>query len=80
MNAVAQHIFPLWSQNLRNSRWNELRPPQDDLGLWGGDPPERLVIEKENEVTRSKTPVGGDGAQGVEVANKGAAEVEGQRL
>ncbi len=65
---------------LRYSGGDELGPPQDDLCLGAGDPPKRLVVEEEYEVSRPEAGVAGGRAARVQAADEGSAQVERQGL
>ena len=62
----------------RDSGGDEIRPPQDDLGLRTRDAPEALVVEEEDEVAAAEAAVAEDGAGVTDVAHQGAAQLVGQ--
>ena len=68
------------SSHSRDSVGDEIRPPQDDLGLRARDAPEALVVEEEDEVAAAEAAVAEDGAGVTDVAHQGAAQLVGQGL
>ena len=66
--------------NSRYSGGDEIRPPQDDLGLRASDAPEAFVIEKEDEIAAAEAAVAENGARVTDVAHQGAAQFIGKGL
>ena len=64
----------------RYPRADELRPPEDDLGLAAGDPPEALVVEEEDEVAHAQPAVARHHAARLDVPHDRAAELVGERF
>ena len=64
--------------SVRDAGGDEICPPEYDLGLRAGHPPEALVVEEEDEVPDAEAAVALDGAAGVDGADDGAAKLVGQ--